>query len=329
MKLGTTAFSFTNEWLARGLTLEQLLRRVAGLGLGPGVELIGFQAWRGYPALGRAEVAAFRGVVDELELVPAALGVYADLARRLDRAMTVDETVDFLVPQVTLAAKLGFPLVRLHAGIPVAALERVARVAEHAGVVLATEVQGGQSPGDPAVARVLEGRERVGPTLALALDSSVAMQSLPRRFVAALHERGMRAEDVDALAKLWQRRAPTRELFAAVHEVDAPSAALDEARAGFIRFGRQEPSDWLPLVSAIAYVHAKFWELDDAGDDPTTRTAEVLDVLRTGGYEGFVASEWGGNAWADAAESDAFELVRRHRSRVSDLISTSAVEVTA
>ncbi|MGZ4392322.1 MAG: sugar phosphate isomerase/epimerase family protein, partial [Gaiellaceae bacterium] len=59
MKFGTTAFSFTNEWLGRQLTLRQLLRRVADLERGPGIELVGFQTWRGFPALTRDEVLEF------------------------------------------------------------------------------------------------------------------------------------------------------------------------------------------------------------------------------------------------------------------------------
>ena len=50
----------------------------------------------------------------------------------------------------------------------------------------------------------------------------------------------------------------------------------------------------MPLVPAIAYAHAKFWELDDEGDDPSVRTAELVSVLAEGGYGGVVASERGG-----------------------------------
>jgi hypothetical protein len=52
-------------------------------------------------------------------------------------------------------------------------------------------------------------------------------------------------------------------------------------------------------------------------------------VLRAGGYVGFVASEWGGNAWAEADEVDAFELVRRHHELCRDLISNPAMQVPA
>ena len=116
VRLGTTAFSFTDQWLTGRYTLDGLLRRVAELGLGPGIELIGFQTWRDFPSLTRQDVLAFRRLVDELEPL-AALGGYADLARRVDRRMTTAEAVEYVLPQVSLAAELGFPVLRLHAGI--------------------------------------------------------------------------------------------------------------------------------------------------------------------------------------------------------------------
>jgi hypothetical protein len=320
MRLATTAFSFTNEWLSRRYTLEQLLRRIAAEDLGPGVELIGFQAWRSYPALTSDEVLAFRRLVDDLGLEPAALGAYVDLARRVDRPMSTDEAIEFLAPQVTLARALGFPLVRLHPGIPADVLERVA---DHGGVTLAVEVQGGQTPVDPIVESVLDMRERTL-NVALALDFSVAMDAVPAAFVEKLAEHGLQRDDIDALIARWEAGASTRELFAAVAQIDAPAAALDEARAGFVRFGHQDPQAWRPLVPAIAYAHAKFWEENDP-----TRTAELLDVLREGGYDGFVACEWGGNAWADAEDVDSFDAVRRHHELCHDLMSTSAAELPA
>ena len=270
----------------------------------------------------------FRRLCDRLGLEPAALGSYVDLARRVDRMVTADEAVELLQAQVETARTLGFPVLRLHAGIPVPVLERVAPLAERHGVALATEVQGDQTPDHPAVAAVLESRDRLdSPAIALTLDFSVAMRAVPASFTDALRRLGTAREDVGALIALWESGAPTPELFAAIAELRSPAAALDEARAGFVRFGRQEPSAWAPLVAAVAYAHAKFWGLDDEGDDPSVRTAELVSVLAEGGYGGVVASEWGGSAWVDADEADAFELVGRHHARCGRLLADAEASV--
>ena len=233
MKLGTTAFSFTNEWLTRGYTLAKLLERAARLELGPGIELIGYQTWRSYPSLAEDDVLAFRRLCDDLGLEPAALGAYVDLARRVDRLVTTDEAVELLRAQIEVACRLGFPVLRLHVGIPVSVLEELAPFAERHGVALATEVQGGQAPDHPAVARVLECRQLLGSSaIALALDFTVSMSAVPGAFVDALGRAGMAHEDVDGLVASWTSGASTPEMLAAIGELDAPQAALDEARSG-------------------------------------------------------------------------------------------------
>jgi Xylose isomerase-like TIM barrel len=330
VRFGTTTFCFTNEWLARQLTLPQLLGRIAELELGPGLELVGFQMWREFPTLTRDEVLEFRRLAEGLELEPTTLGAYADLARRPDRLMTEAEAVEFLRPQIELARALGFPLLRLHAGIPVAVLEELVPFAENAGVTLATEFQGGQTPESPAVAAIVELRERLDtPAIALVLDFSVSMCAVPASFADAVCRAGMAREHVDELLALWHSGATTPELFGALSRTEAPVDAILEAQSGFVRFGRQDPQIWLPLVPAIAYVHAKFWCPAADGSDPTVRTADLLALLDEGGFDGIVATEWGGNAWRDADDVDAFDVVSRHGSYCKSVISNGVPEVSA
>jgi hypothetical protein len=310
LQVGTSTFSFTDEWLARRFTLEELLTRIAELDLGPGLEVIGYQTWRSYPAVTPGEIREFRSLVERLGLVPAALGAEIDLLRRVDRTMTSAEAVAFLVPQLVVAGELGFPFVRVPPSVPAPVLEAVAPAAERAGVTVVVEIQGGETPRDDR--------------FPLALDFSVSMSSVPTRFVEAVLRCGMRQDDVTALIEAWERGASTSELFAAIAELDAPESARAEACAGFARFGRQRPEAWLPVVPRIAYVHSKFWDAS-----ASVRTADLVEVLRQGGYDGFVIAEWGGNAWAELDEVDAFAVVRRHHQLCLDLVSRPAAEVPA
>ena len=72
--LGTTLFSFTPDW-RRGEDATSILERVGAAGCGPALEVIGSQAWRGFPAVSADDERAFRDAVDRLGLEPAALGV--------------------------------------------------------------------------------------------------------------------------------------------------------------------------------------------------------------------------------------------------------------
>ena len=116
MRLGTTTFSFTNEWLARRFTRAELLERAAAFELGPGLEVVGQQLWRGYPILDRDEVVGFRRLCDRLGLEPTAIGGYVDLLAARD----ADD------PRRGVAASrprsgcrsARVPVVRLHVGDP-------------------------------------------------------------------------------------------------------------------------------------------------------------------------------------------------------------------
>jgi hypothetical protein len=165
--------------------------------------------------------------------------------------------------------------------------------------------------------------------VALVLDFSIAMRAVPTTFVDALSRAGMRHHDVDAIVGLWREGAPVGELFGAIAATEAPDLAQDEARAGFVRFGRQDPAAWAPLVPHIAHAHAKFWELDAAGDEPTTDNRALLDVLRAGGFQGVVTCEWGGSAWIDADDVDAFALVAQHQRLLRRLMQRTPASAPA
>ena len=274
---------------------------------------------------------AFRRLCDRLGLEPAAVSGYVDLLRRPGRAMSLDECVAELEAQIDVAARLGFPVIRLTVGVPVDAIERVVRSAEAAGVVLATEFQGPQTPDDPALQALLGLRERVGgsSSVALVLDFSIAMHAVPSTFVDAVRAGGMAADDLDRIVALWRGGAKLGELFAAITATGAPRPAQDEARSGFVRFGRQDAAAWAPLVPLIAHAHAKFWELDASGDEPTTDNRAAIEMLREGGFQGVVTSEWGGSAWVDMPEADGFAIVAQHQSLLRRLIEGAPTAVSA
>ena len=90
--LGTTIYSFTNEWLHRMYTLEEEIEKVAELDLGPAVEIVGFQSIREYPDVSDETARRFREQLDRHGLIPSCLGGNCDVGRDPKRRMTDDET---------------------------------------------------------------------------------------------------------------------------------------------------------------------------------------------------------------------------------------------
>jgi hypothetical protein len=327
IQYGTTLFSLTPDWRA-GESVTSILQRVADAGCGPVLEVIGHQAWRGFPAISADDERAFRDAVDRLGLVPVALGVYTDLFRRSGRPMTADEAFADIRPQLEVAARLGFGLVRATLGMESGLLRRVADECERLGIVLTFEVQGVTQPDAPAVVEVLTLQEETGsPYLGLTLDFSLTTPDLPVAFGTALRRLGLPAAAVTAVRRIWAQDEPLgRRIGAALAWVAGhpEEAALTMLVAGvFVRTGRWQPADWSSVLPLVRHAHAKFWDPDvESVREPH---GAWIAALEAADYAGAVVSEWGGHELLDRADADALTVTRGHH----DLLAELALRPTA
>jgi hypothetical protein len=312
--LGTTLFSFTPDWRA-GADAASLLERVAEAGCGPAVEVIGHQAWPGFPQIGADDERAFRDAVDRLGLVPVALGVYTDLYRRPGRPMTDDEAFDDIAPQLVVAARLGFETVRATLGMSPALLRRVTKEAERLGVVLTFEVQGANAPDAQPVVELLALQQETGsPHLGLTLDFSLTTPALPNAFGTALRRCGLADDEVESIHRAWAADGPIGarigRALAVVrgHRNEGPLSVLVGGVLG--RCGRAQPADWAHVLPVVRHAHAKFWDPDV--ESVRSSHGAWLRALDDAGYEGAVLSEWGGHELLDRADADALEVTRAH-----------------
>jgi sugar phosphate isomerase/epimerase len=324
-KLSTTLFALTNEWLSRRYTFEQLVGRTVELGLGPGLELIGFQSIRGYPRIDGDFELRFKRLLDEHGLEPTALGGNIDLARRPDRLMTQDEVMETLEAQIEAARILGFPVLRAQT-LDDDLYERAAATAERAGVRLGIEIHAPLFVDHPMVLGLREIFDRIdSPSLGFIPDWSATMTALPVGQLRAFERNGLTRHQTDFLRELWERGGPPNELFEEFAErargEGATPQAVNQVRIIFSMFARNDPRRWLEIMPRVVHVHAKFYELEADGTDASVPHRELFDVLVDGGYEGYVSSEWEAHAWADLEDDDGFEMVRRHQELYRSLLA--------
>jgi hypothetical protein len=318
---GTTLFSLTPDWRA-GADVASVLDRVAAAGSGPALEVVGYQAWRGFPHLSPDDEPTFRDAVDRLHLVPTALGVYTDLFRRPGRPMTEDEAFDDLRPQLEAAARLGFPLVRATLGMEPALLRRVAAQAERLGVVLTFEVQGATPPDAPAIVDLLELQAATGTAyLGLTLDFSLTTPALPEAFRTALVRQGLSDDRVAGVYRAWAQDAPLGPrigaALAAVAGHPAQSFVTNLVVGVFVRTGRWQPGEWAHVLPVVRHAHAKFWDPDvESVREPH---GAWLAALADAGYDGAVVSEWGGHEFLDRADADALTVTGHHLALLREL----------
>jgi hypothetical protein len=324
-KLSTTLFALTNEWLSRQYTFEGLVDRVAALGLGPGLEVIGFQSIRGFPAVDAEFERTFKGLLDRHGFEPACLGANIDLARRPDRLMTREEVKESLEAQVEAARRLGFPVVRAQK-LDDDLYEWAAALGEDAGVKLGIEIHAPLFVDHPMVLGLREIFDRIdSQALGFIPDWSATMTALPIGQLRAFERNGLTRAQTDFLRELWERGGPPNELFDEFAErarsEGATPQAVNQVRIVFSMFARNDPRRWLEIMPRVIHVHAKFYELEADGSDASVPHHELFDVLLAGGYDGFVSSEWEAHAWADLEDADGFEMVRRHQELYRNLLA--------
>jgi hypothetical protein len=330
-KIGVTLFSFTDLYFAHRYTFEELIRKCGSLELGPGLEIVGFQSIRGFPDVSDRFASRFRHLLDEAGLEPSALGANIDAARRGDRMMTHDETVETLEAQIRAAAKLGFRVLRVQFGADADALEGALPLAESSDVRLGMEVHSPHSIEHPTMLKLRERFESLGsPYLGFIPDFGSSMDAIP----SALIERWR--EDSDASNELLEL---TQSAWARVHRGEASAfeerrnvlqaaAELDGQANHFYAFltmtlfGHQAPEAWGEIMHQVVHVHGKFYDLDADGNEPSMSYDTLMRVFADGGYDGYISSEWEGSVWDQ--ESDAFDVVRRHQALMRRHLSVGA-----
>ena len=101
---GVTLYSFTRAFHGREFDLEGLIRKVAGDGYGPGLEIVGFSSFRNFPEVDDRFAGWFKDLVAESGLVQTSLAINADIGssatwhKRKHSIPVVHEFADYLAP---------------------------------------------------------------------------------------------------------------------------------------------------------------------------------------------------------------------------------------
>lgn len=318
---GVTLYSFTRDFHGRRYSFEQLVRKVAERGLGPGLEIVGFQSIRNFPDVSDEFVTGFQRLIGETGLRPSALGANADSYLRRDRALTGEEMVEYMRAQIEVAHRLGFPIVRVQYSVTPDDMERLLPVAEANDVRLGMEIHSQHSVGHPVIQALLERYEKLGsPHLGFIPDWGVSMRKIPRTLLARLRAQGASEELLRAVEELWEaglERGPLlsdadidaeRQAFwDLAHRLGGEKFAHDIMVNASGLFGHQKPEDWAQVMKWAVHTHGKFYEIDEHGDEPSVPIREIMKVYLEAGYSGVISSEWEGFHFND--RDDAFDVV--------------------
>jgi hypothetical protein len=331
IRLGLTLYSLTSEWAAGRHDLAGLLDVVDEAGIGPGIEIVASQTLRTYPVVTPEFVRSWRDAFDRHGFVPSSFGANLDMGRRRDRDMTPDEEYEFTVALFRSARALGFPLVRIQSAAP-ELIRRLMPVAEELDLTLGWEIHAPVGPNSPKVLQIRELYAEIdSPRLGFVADFSSTMHAMAPTTLRKLTAMGgLSPADLDRLQEIWAGDADINAQHGAFVEHlrsrgIAPESLGSFARLAFNMHGHVDPREWADIMPQIVHVHAKFYDIDDHGDEPAIDYPEHVRVFVEGGFSGFFSSEWEGHAFADLGEADPVTLVRQQH----DLIRRSIASVLA
>jgi sugar phosphate isomerase/epimerase len=323
-KLGLTLYSASAEFRAGWYDFDGLLDRVAELGIGPGIEIVASQVLPTYPVVSDEFVRTWRDAFDRHGFDASSFGANLDMGRRRDRDMTPDEEFEFSETLFRGAAKLGFPLVRIQSAKP-ELLRRLLPVAEELDLKLGYEIHAPLGPNAEPILKVRETyAELDSPLLGFVADFSSTMHSMSPTLLRAVRRAGLDDEAIERLQAIWATDAPMRERqeefigYLRGRDFD-PGRLGSFAHLAFNMHGHVDPREWADIMPQILHVHAKFYDIDEQGQEPAIDYPELVRVFVEGGYRGYWSSEWEGHAFAELGEVDPLLLVRRQH----DLIRAS------
>jgi hypothetical protein len=323
-RLGVTLYSLTPEFLSHRYSFEDLVENVASLGLGPGLEIIGYQAIRGFPRITEELADRFRMLVSECELELSCLDVHQDVGAPFGRLMSDDELVACVEAQIEAARRLGFPLLRLQHHVLPAVIQRLLPIAERADVKLAVDIHAPHTVHHPYVAALVELRERLGSEhVGFIPDFAASATRIPPLVLDHFRSKGMPEQIVAVVEQLWQADGdPFKkqvELQERVRRLGGDEATVSDALSTLVHFGRQEPRDWSLIMPYVMHVHAKCYEFDADGNELAIPYGDLLQVLVDGGFGGYLSTGYEAFYWA---REDGFAMVATHHDLCRRILAT-------
>jgi sugar phosphate isomerase/epimerase len=327
-KLGLTLYSASAEFRAGWYDFDGLLGRVAELGIGPGIEIVASQMVPTYPIVSDEFVRSWHKAFDRHGFDASSFGANLDMGKRRDRDMTPDE--EFQVSELLFrgAKKLGFPLVRIQSAKP-ELLRRLLPVADELELQLAYEIHAPMGPNAPEILKIRDVyAELDSPLLGFVADFSATMRAMSPTLLRAVRRAGLDDEAVQRLQEIWATDAPMRtrqeEFIDYLKGRDFDPGRLGSfAHLAFNMHGHVDPREWADIMPQIKHVHAKFYDIDENGQEPAIDYPKLVQVFVEGGYRGYWSSEWEGHAFAELGEVDPLVLVRRQHDLIRSCMPAS------
>ena len=322
IKRCVSLYSFQEEYFLGRMDLRACLHSLQTMGVA-GVEVLGEQMFPGFPHLHDADVARWRGWLEEFGLAPVCHDMFLDTKRYKHRLLNFEESVDAVARDIGFAARLGCTAMRMIVITPPEVMQASLRMAERHNVRLLLEVHSPWHFRHEWIQRHLEVMHRANnPYLGLMPDLGIFVRRFPRIIAARALRDGATPALVEEIVRTYDAKGDLAALPDRI--ATAGGTARDVGLARMVgHYCDIDPREMLDHIALIGHVHAKFYEMTADGQEPSIPYDEVVAVLKEGGYAGYLSSEYEGNRHIqDAFPVESVEQVTRHQAMLQRQIAT-------
>jgi hypothetical protein len=318
-----SSFNWAPEITAARRTARDIVTGIAG-SVAKTIELEPGLLWRSFPVPQDVEVDDLRLSLDAKGGRVSIVGASLDDFTSADGRRSLQARLDFLVPQLHAARRVGASGVRLPIGQAGAELLTLVQPLLHElDLVLYEEIQGQQTPENPAVAPALDVIAGLADDhVRVLVDISMLMPALPLSYLDELRRGGVSSELLQRLENDWRDPTSLDAVTAMLRSGGVPPQVHTLFMNLLIRFGRSEASDLQGILPLVGAFHLKFWDLDDDGGRVSQPLRDLGTVLGTNGFKGTLTSEWGGHEWL---QDDPTEMTRRHLALTESTLAEAAL----
>ena len=312
-KLGVTLHSFANEYCSLQWSLDDLMFMTKDLG--GGLEIVGPSHQRGFPFVTDEYEATFKSAVNRYGLTPTSYGSYADPYMLPNRDLTPDELVDYTLPQIHGAKRLGFPIVRLQ-HFTAEVIERLLPTAERLGIKLGWELHVPMTLEDARTHFLFSLVEKhQSEFLGIIPDAGIFANNVSPLHIAEGIASGVSPEVADLVKASWYENISLEEVLLRAGSPEPQSVTGSWIGYVWDSFGHSDPAGMLEIMDWIIHFHGKFFEIEN-GIEPNLRYQEIVATLIDGGYQGWLSSEFEG------ATPNSFVTLQQHQAMIRGFAET-------
>lgn len=316
IKRGVSLYSFQNDTFLGTMSLEDCIRTCAEIGAN-GIEIVGEQTFWGWPEVGvpDREITNWHALMERYGTTPVSHDFMVDYKRYKGRVMSHDEQVASVRRDIDFGARLGMRFIRSLVSIAPEVLVACAGYAEDKGIKILLEVHAPLHFDHPWIIRHAEAYEKSGSkALGFLPDMGMFLHRFPRVWKERFIRNGVPQAIADHIERAYEERVLSEYVINDVREMGGTGPAI--AMAETLRHNAAfEPRRMLEFMPRIHNIHGKFYEMTEDDVEYSIPYDEIVVVLKQGGFQGWICSEYEGNRWVeDAQQVQSVEQVRRqHR----------------